>query len=329
MGRPNLAGAATNAALVVDHDEFERLAEPLVPVLRLHCYRLVGSLEDAEDMVQETFVRAWRNRERLRDEAGARPWLFRIATNACLDLLDRKRRRPTATLDEERDWPDPVPDAWLARGQGGSDPLEAVLRQETLGLAFLTAVQMLPPRQRAMLVLRDVLEWPAFDVAEALETSVAAVYSGVRRARAAMRVGAQSRSPDSMSAIAVADASAVARRYHEAWERADTAGLAYLLAADARMAMPPDARVFDGSAAIIGYFESIFDQPPEQRIRLTPTSANGLPAFLVLAPDQATAVLRRIGLKVLLIRDGRITEIRGYMRADLASRFEALEGAAW
>jgi RNA polymerase sigma-70 factor (ECF subfamily) len=192
-----------------------------------------------------------------------------------------------------------------------------------VGLAFLTAVQVLPPRQRAMLVLRDVLEWPASDVAEALETSVAAVYSGVRRARAAIRAGAPRRSPDPMSAIAVADASAVARRYHDAWERADATALARLLAADARMAMPPDPRSFDGAEAIIGYFDSILSLPPEQRIRLAPTSANGLPAFIVLVPDQATGALRRIGLKVLLVRDGRIAEIRGYMRADLADRFEA------
>lgn len=322
MSRPFHASAATDSALAVDRDEFERLTEPLVSVLRLHCYRLVGSLEDAEDMVQETLVRGWRNRERLHDEGGARPWMFRIATNACLDLLDRKRRRPTVTLDEELGWPDPIPDTWLAPGQGGGDPVESVLRREAVGLAFLTAVQVLPPRQRAMLVLRDVLEWPATDVAEALETSVAAVYSGVRRARAAMRAGAPHESPDLPSAIALAAASAVARRYLDAWERADTTGLAHLLASDARMAMPPDARVFDGADAIIGYFDSMFAQPPEQRIRLAPTSANGLPAFIVLAPDHTTGALRRIGLKVLLVRDGRIAEIRGYMRADLAARFE-------
>ncbi|MEW5989965.1 MAG: RNA polymerase subunit sigma-70 [Chloroflexota bacterium] len=323
MSRPNLARATMNPALAVDRDEFEQLAEPLVPALRLHCYRLVGSLEDAEDMVQETLVKAWWYRGRLRDKGGARPWLFRIATNACLDLLDRKRRRPTATLHDELGWPEPVPDSWLAPGPAGNDPAESVLRRETVGLAFLTAVQVLPPRQRAMLVLCDVLEWPASDVAKALETSVAAVYSGVRRARAAIRVRAPRRPPDSPSAIALADASALARRYLDAWERADTTELAHLLAADARMAMPPDTRRFDGVDAIIGYFGSILSQPPEQRIRLAPTSANGLPAFIVLAPDQATGALRRIGLKVLLPRDGRIAEIRGYMRADLAARFEA------
>lgn len=327
MSRPNPVSAATTPSLASDRDEFERLAEPLFPVLRLHCYRLVGSLEDAEDMVQETLVKAWRNRERLADEGSARPWLFRIATNTCLDLLDRKRRRPTATLDEDLGWPDPIPDSWLAPGPGGSDPVESVVRRETVGLAFLTAVQVLPPRQRAMLVLCDVLEWSASEVAEALQTSAAAVYSGVRRARAAIRVGAPRRSPHLPSASAQADASAVARRYLDAWERADATALARLLAADARMSMPPDPRSFDGAEAIIGYFDSIFGAPPEQRIRLARTSANGLPAFIVLAPDRATGALHRIGLKVLLVRDRRIAEIRGYMRADLAARFEPLDGA--
>lgn len=326
MGPPFRTGAVPTPSLASERNEFERLAEPLVPVLRLHCYRLVGSLEDAEDMVQETLVKGWRNRERLTDAGGARPWLFRIATNACLDLLDRKRRRPTATLDAELGWPDPIPDTWLRPGPDGTDPVESAVRRETVGLAFLTAVQVLPPRQRAMLVLRDVLEWPAPDVAEALETSVAAVYSGVRRARAALRVGALGPVRDAHPSVDRADASAVARRYLDAWERADTMGLADLLASDARMAMPPDARVFEGAEAITGYFASIFAQPPEQRIRLAPTSANGLPAFIVLANDPGTGTLHRIGLKVLLVRERHITEIRGYMRADLAARFEPNPG---
>jgi RNA polymerase sigma-70 factor (ECF subfamily) len=272
-------------------------------------------------MVQEALVRAWRHRERLEDATGLRPWLFRIATNVCLDLLDRRRRRPATVLDEAFGWPDPIPDAWLAPDRAG-DPAEMVIRQETVGLAFLTAVQILPPRQRAMLVLRDVLEWPAQDVAEALETTVSAVYSGVRRARAAIRERSSRRSLESPSAVEPAHASQVARRYLDAWERADTAGLADLLAADARMAMPPDPRLFKGRAAILGYFETAFDQPPERRIRLAPTTANGQPAFIVLAPEPATGALRRIGLKAILVRNRQIIEIRGYMRADLAARFD-------
>jgi len=147
----------------------------------------------------------------------------------------------------------PVPDPWLAPGPGGSDPAASVLGRETVGLAFLTAVQVLPPRQRAMFVLCDVLEWPASDVAK-----------GARDERDG---GVQRRA---------ASASGDPR-----WSAASIARLA-------RMAMPPDPRSFDGAEAIIGYFDSIFGLPPEQRIRLAPTLANGLPAFIVLAPDQAT-----------------------------------------
>ena len=299
----------------IEDDEFNGLVEPIIPALRLHCYHLLGSLDDAEDMVQEALVRAWRHSDRLDSQAGLRPWLFRIATNASLDLLDRRRRRPKATLDESLGWVDPIPDRWLGSGRDG-DPVDALLRQEAVSLAFLTAVQVLPPRQRAMLVLRDVLEWPAGDVAEAIGTSLAAVHSGVRRARMAIR----ERSPDSPAPVP--QAWAVARRYLDAWERADSTGLANLLAADARMAMPPDPRVFVGRQAILQYFTSIFDQPEDSRIRLAPTLANGGPAFVVLTPETASTKLRRIGLKVMLIHGRQITEIRGYMRPDLAARFD-------
>jgi RNA polymerase sigma-70 factor (ECF subfamily) len=303
---------------VLDRDAFARLVEPLIPGLRLHCYRLVGSLDDAEDMVQEALVRAWRHRDRLADLGAVQPWLYRIATNLCLDLLDRQRRRATSTLDDGRGWPDPVPDAWFETSRGGGDPADALIRRETVGLAFLTAVQRLPPRQRAMLVLRDVLEWSARDVAAALDTTVAAVYSGVRRARTAIRADSDARAPST----AERTSSDVARRYLDAWERADMTALADLLAVDARMAMPPDPGLFEGPSAIIRYFEAILAQPPERRIRLLPTSASGLPAFIVLAPDKATDTLRRIGVKVIMLRGGRIAEIRGYMRPDLADRFE-------
>jgi RNA polymerase sigma-70 factor (ECF subfamily) len=290
----------------------------------LHCYRLVGSLDDAEDMVQEALVRSWHHRDRLSDPSGFRPWVFRIATNACLDLLDRRRRRPTTTLAGELGWPDPVPDGWLESAHPDNDPAETVIRRETVDLAFLTAVHVLSPRLRAMLVLRDVLDWSATDVAEALGTTVAAVYSGVRRARSAM--GKQSAgSPASSLPVVDSDESEIARRYLDAWERADIAGLADLLAADARMAMPPDPRLFEGRSAIVGYFEAILGQPPAHRIRLSPTLANRRAAFIVLGPDPESRAMKRIGVKVLMIRDHRIAEIRGYMRPDLAKRFELLD----
>lgn len=304
-----------------DRDRFEDLVAPHVPALRLHCYRLVGSLDDAEDMAQEALLRAWRHRDRLTDPGGIRPWLYRIATNACLDLLDRRRRSAAGVRGLADGWPDPLPDTWLDGLAEDADPADRVVRRETVGLAFLAAVQILPPRQRAILVLRDVLDWPAAEVAEALGTTPAAANSALQRARAAMRGRLQAESTFSSARDADASAREVARRYLDAWERADTEALAALLREDARMAMPPDPRPFEGRQAIIGYFKTIFSRPPDRRIRLAPTTASGQPGFIVLEPDPATGVLRRIGLKLLAVRGRRVAEIRGYMRADLAERF--------
>jgi RNA polymerase sigma-70 factor (ECF subfamily) len=300
--------------------EFSLLVAPVIPALRLHCYRIVGLLDEAEDMVQEALMRAWRHRDRLADPVGMRPWLFRIATNACLDLLDWRRARPPARVLDESSWPEPIPDDWLPNDTGGSDPAEILIRREAIDLAFLTAVQALAPRPRAILVLRDVLEWSASDVAEALEMSETAVHSALRRARHA--VEDRTLRPKSSTHD---DEWSIARRYLDAWSRGDMAGLADLLAADARMAMPPDPRRFEGRSAILAYFATMFAAPPERRIRLMPTRANGRPAFVVFALDPATGGTSRIGVKVLIVREGRIAEVRGYMRADLAERFECFD----
>jgi RNA polymerase sigma-70 factor (ECF subfamily) len=302
------------------HSDFGRLVAPLIPALRLHCYRLVGSLDDAEDMVQETLTRAWRHRGRVTDPGGMRPWLFRIATNACLDLLDRRRRRPATSVLDEGSWPEPIPDDWLESDRGDGDPAAILIRKEAIDLAFLTAVSALPPRPRAILILRDVLEWSASDVAEALDTSEAAVHSAVRRARRLVEDRAARPTLSTQH-----HEWAVARRYLDAWSRADMAGLADLLAADARMAMPPDPRHFEGRSAILAYFATILAEPAERRLQLRLTRANAAPAFVVLAPDAPNGATSRIGVKVLVVRDARIAEIRGYMRADLAERFELVD----
>jgi RNA polymerase sigma-70 factor, ECF subfamily len=274
-------------------------------------------------LVQEALTRAWRHRGRLDEPGGMRPWLFRIATNACLDHLDRRRRQPATSMLEDGKWPDPIPDGWLPSDPGGGDPAEILIRREAIDLAFLTAVQALPPRPRAILVLRDVLEWSASDVAAALEMSEAAVNSAVRRARRLIEERTCRQAP-----AAQPDEWAIARRYLEAWVRADMAGLADLLASDARMAMPPDPRRFEGRSAILPYFAAILGEPPERRIQLRPTRANGGPAFIVLAPDSRIGSVTRIGVKVLLVRDSRIAEIRGHMDADVAKRFEFLDRIA-
>ena len=328
MTPPREASTEPGPDARLDEAQFEQLVGPLLPALRLHCYRLVGSLDDAEDMTQEALIRAWRSLDRLDDPSGLRPWLYRIATNACLDLLDRRRRRPTVADDRhELGGPDPYPDAWLADVGNDGDPADGLVRREGVGLAFLAAVQLLAPRQRAILVLRDVLDWPAAEVAEALETTTAAVNSGLQRARAAIRERLPAGWLESPSSLAQAQAREVARRYLDAWERADGAALAELLTADARMAMPPDPEVFEGPAAIVGYLEAaIFSRPSDQRLRLAPTMASGQPAFIVIEPDPATGRLRRIGLMVLSVRGRYVGEIRGYMRADLAERFSEGHG---
>jgi RNA polymerase sigma-70 factor (ECF subfamily) len=169
-----MAADAASSSDRLTEDDLGRLVAPLRPALRLYCYRLVGTLDDAEDMVQETLVRAWRQRNRVYDLSGFRPWLYRIATNACLDYLDRLRRRRQTMLSNapELGWPDPLPDPWLtgvSEAADDADLADQLIRRERVGLAFLAAVQLLPPRQRAILVLRDVLDWPAAEVAAALE----------------------------------------------------------------------------------------------------------------------------------------------------------------
>jgi RNA polymerase sigma-70 factor (ECF subfamily) len=323
-----MAADAASSSDLLTEDDFGRLVAPLRPALRLHCYRLVGTLDDAEDMVQETLVRAWRQRNRLYDLSGFHAWLYRIATNACLDYLDRLRRRRQTMLSDapELGWPDPLPDAWLVgitTAADDADLADQLIRRERVGLAFLAAVQLLAPRQRAILVLRDVLDWPAAAVAEALGTTTAAVNSALQRARAALRDHRLEESAGSWAGQSGAEVWEVARRYLEAWERADITALTALLTADARMAMPPDPRAFEGRASIISYFESaIFSESPARRIRLALTTASRQPAFVVLQPDPATGELVRIGLKVLFIRGRSVVEIRGYMRADLAARFD-------
>src|SRR4051812_2795548 len=250
MMRSMPADAVSTSDLLTEHD-FERLAAPLRTALRLHCYRLVGTLDDAEDMVQETLVRAWRRRNRLYDLSGFHAWLYRIATNACLDHLDHlRRRRQTLLCDgRELDWPDPLPDAWLAgiaEAADDADLADQLIRRERVGLAFLAAVQLLPPRQRAILVLRDVLDWPAAEVAAALGTTTVAVNSALQRARAALRDHPPEESAGSLAGQSGAETWDVARRYLDAWERADIAALTALLTSDARMAMPPDPRRFEG-----------------------------------------------------------------------------------
>ena len=310
-----------------DEREFERVVQPHLAGLRLHCYRMLGSLDDAEDVTQETLVRAWRRWHQLVRRDAPRPWLYRIATNACLDLIETRRRRPAATPLSFQELPDPLPDTWLDPPADRDVAFDRLVRKETVALAFIAAVQFLPARQRAVLLLGDVLEWSPREIAEALETTTVAIRSALQRGRSAIRQRLPAEWGESGGpSVPDEGAKIAAARYLAAWERQDVAALAELLADDARMAMPPDPRTFSGRDDILRFFVAdVFSRRPSERIRLHPTRANLQPAFVVhdgRARSQATPT----GVKVLTVRGGTITRIDGFMRTDLAQRFWELPG---
>src|SRR3982751_6563547 len=226
----------------VDEPAFSGLAERHRRELHVHCYRMLGSFEDAEDTVQETFLRAWRRREPF-EGWSFRAWLYRIATNACLDLLAKKRPEP-ATGGEVL-WLQPYPDQLL------DDPETVAMARETIELAYVVAVQHLAPRPRAALILRDVLGWPAKDVAELLGDSVNSVNSALQRARAGMREHLPAERQDWTGGEGDAGTRELVRRYTDASVATDIDGLAALLRDDVRCSMPPTPGLYVGRDAVL------------------------------------------------------------------------------
>jgi RNA polymerase sigma-70 factor, ECF subfamily len=297
------AGAAGRPA-------FGALVERHRGELQVHCYRMLGSLEDSEDMVQETFLRAWRRRGTFEGRSSLRAWLYRIATNACLDALAARPRRAPGT--GEVPWLQPYPDDLLDRiAPGGDEPDAAVVERETIELAFMVAIQHLPPRPRAVLILRDVLGWAASDVAAALETSVASVNSALQRARATMRAHlperrlewAPGRDPSE-------EERALLRRYIDAHERGDGEAVAALLREDARFSMPPEPGLYVGVEAIRAVWtEGGFGTEELGDLRCLPARANRQPAVACYLRRPGEAPFRPMALDVLRIEDGAVAEI--------------------
>jgi RNA polymerase sigma-70 factor (TIGR02960 family) len=286
-----------------DQASFSALAEPHRRELRIHCYRMLGSFDEAEDLVQETFLRAWRARKSFAGRSTFRAWMYRIATNACLDAL---ARRPAVTDAADLPHLQPFPDRLLP---GEDEPDAVVVARETIELAFLAAVQLVPPRQRAVLILRDVLGWPAKDAADLLETSVASVNSALQRARAALREHLPERRLE-WSAERSPQEDALVQRYVEASERGDAAALAEMLAEDARFSMPPEPGLYVGRDRIFAVWsEGGFGTEAFGDIRCLVTEANRQPAVAnyVRAPDGEE--YRGFALDVLRIEDGDIAEI--------------------
>ncbi|HLY13526.1 MAG TPA: RNA polymerase subunit sigma-70 [Candidatus Limnocylindrales bacterium] len=254
-------------------ETFSALTEPYRRVLLVHCYRMLGSIDDAEDAVQDALIRAWNGRATFRQAISLRAWLYRIATNACLDAIDRRRR---AGGLEEHLGVGPFPDDLLDETAAG--PETRYDSHESISLAFLTALQLLPPRQRAVLILRDVLRWHASEVAELLELSVPAVNSALHRARTT--ISAEYRRPDSSAERRPAAAAALRsllERYVRAWEAADVAGLVALLRDDAVVSMPPGLTVIGRDAIAAFLADSVFVDG--LRVRLRALRTNGGPGF--------------------------------------------------
>jgi RNA polymerase sigma-70 factor (ECF subfamily) len=320
------------AARAGDQAAFAAITERYRAELQLHCYRMLGSFQDAEDLVQETFLRAWSKRGSYAARSTFRAWLYGIATNACLDALRRRPRRvlptdiappddPTEPPRPSTDlpWLEPFPDLLLEEAAAGDDePEERLLARETTELAFLAAIQHLPPRQRAVLILRDVLDWSAKETAASLETTVASVNSALQRAHATLGNYLPSRIETQSTAAVSATEQALLAGLIDAWERADASALAALLRDDARLVMPPTPSWYQGREAIRTFFADFAFGPGfESRVRVLPTRANRQPAMAVYLSPGDGGPPKAFGLVVLRVEYGAIAEMTFFHQPEL------------
>ncbi|WP_433796861.1 RNA polymerase subunit sigma-70 [Actinoplanes sp. CA-252034] len=303
----------------VDEPAFSGLAERHRRELHVHCYRMLGSFEDAEDAVQETFLRAWRRRETFEGRSTFRAWLYRIATNACLDRLAKSRPEPAA--GGEVRWLQPYPDRLLDElpAAGADEPESVAVARETIELAYLVAVQHLAPRPRAVLILRDVLDWPAKDVAELLGDSVNSVNSALQRARAGMREHLPAERQDWTGAEEDPETRELVRRFTEASEAADIPALTAMLRDDVRSSMPPTPGLHLGRDSVLAnWIEDGFAEITG--LRGVPTSMNRQPAVAFYHWRADEGAYLPLTIDVLRISGGVITEVTIFH----ADRFEGL-----
>jgi len=321
-GDPDLVAARRG-----DQDAFARLVEPHRRALRAHCYRMLGSLHDADDALQDALLGAWRGLHTFEGRSSLRSWLYRIATNASLRVSARRRPRvlaadhgPSRTdvydlgeLVTEPVWIEPLPDALLDDdGEGGAgDPAARYDRRESVELAFVAALQALPGTQRAVLILRDVLAFPAAEVAACLDTSVASVNSALQRARQTLDGGLAAPSQqDALRALGEDGRRALVDAFVTAWDRGDVDGIVRLLADDARFAMPPLPAWFHGSDAIAAFLRERAFATPWRAVR---TAANGQIAFALYQGDAEGTVFPLSDVAVVTLRDGRIMDMTCFL----------------
>jgi RNA polymerase sigma-70 factor, ECF subfamily len=317
------------AAQAGDRELFAALFDRHRQELLVHCYRMLGSFHEAEDLLQETFEKAWRGVGRVDTSSSLRAWLYRIATNACLDALRRRGRRrvlPFDVMDPVRPegpmpaaadelWLEPFPDRLLS----DVDPGETVVQRETVELAFLAALQHLPPRQRAVFIARDVLGWSARATATLLGTSEVSVKSALQRARALMRERLPQRRDDWGAAAELGDREReVLRRYIDAHRHDDVEALAEALADDVRVAYPQIPLWSDSRDAFI---KATREFAPPGDYRFLATSANRQPAVAIYHRAPGEPVFRLTALEVLRIKGGRVTEIVDFDVPELSAAF--------
>jgi RNA polymerase sigma-70 factor (ECF subfamily) len=303
----------------VDETGFAEAAGPLRRELLVHCYRMLGSAADAEDAVQEAYLRAWRGLDRFEGRSSMRTWLYQIATNVCLRSIEQRSRRvlPAGLGGPESDWhsgaqPAPTETRWL--GPLPIDPAAAAGEREQVRLAFVAALQHLPARQRAALILRDVADLPAEEVAAVLGTTTIAVNSALLRARD--RLSRRAPDPDEMSEPSSGEMKSRLRRYVDAWSRADVEGLAAVLREDVTLEMPPHATWFAGREPVLGFLgRHVLTEPGTFAMRPVTPPANGQPTFALYAHGRAHA------LQVLDVTSGGIRRIHIFLQPDLFAMF--------
>jgi RNA polymerase sigma-70 factor (ECF subfamily) len=316
--------------VISDSREFVRLTDPFRRELLAHCYRMLGSVDEAEDLVQETYLRAWRSYATFEGRSSLRTWLYRIATNSCLTALESSSRRPLpsglsspcdnpdvylAPTQPEIKWLQPLPGALL--DAVSADPAAIVASRGSVRLALIAALQLLPARQRAVLILRDVLAWRAAEVAELLGTTTVAVKSALQRARAQLEQVAPVE--DQLVEPGEPDLRALLDQYMSAFENADITALMRLLRDDAELEMPPFSTWFSGREAV-GRFVAAQIFGPPGALRMVPTTANGQPAGAAYRRDD-DGVHRAHGVHVLTVTATGIARIVAFLDPSIFPRF--------
>jgi RNA polymerase sigma-70 factor (ECF subfamily) len=308
-----------------DGEAFRELVGPYRAELLVHCYRTLGSFDDAEDVLQEALLAAWRGLGQF-DGRSLRAWLYRVATNRCLNFLRGESRQPQlAGLPEQGErtsrmrsddpwWLEPIPDVLLDQAPLG--PEARYDARESIALSFVAGLQHLPPQQRAVLVLRDVLGFPAAEAAEILDTTTAAVNSALVRARAGLH---QDRDPHDVPLPKSREEAAAVSRFVDALEHFDLERLVTSLTEDARLTMPPEPAEFHGSLAIASFFRGLSFWGEE--IKVIPTRANNQPALVYYLPDPLTPIWRAGSILVLGLQGGRVSAITRFGNRGLIARF--------